>query len=83
VLDTRKGIGLSGKLKANTPRTFTVWGHGGVPKGAKAVTGNVTVVNSTTAWAVYLGPAPVTKPAASTINFIKGSGRRQQPRPWR
>jgi hypothetical protein len=72
VLDTRKGIGLSGKLKANTPRTFTVWGHGGVPKGAKAVTGNVTVVNSTTAWAVYLGPAPVTKPAASTINFIKG-----------
>jgi hypothetical protein len=72
VLDTRKGIGLSGKLKANTPRTFTVWGHGGVPSSAKAVTGNVTVVNSTTAWAVYMGPAPVAKPAASTINFTAG-----------
>jgi hypothetical protein len=73
VLDTRKNIGLTGKLKANTPRTFTVWGHGGVPKTAKAVTGNVTVVNSTTAWAIYMGPAPVAKPAASTINFTTGS----------
>jgi hypothetical protein len=36
------------------------------------VTGNVTVVNSTTAWAVYMGPAPVAKPAASTINFLTG-----------
>ena len=72
VLDTRKGIGLSGKLTANTPRTFKVWGHGGVPTSAKAVTGNVTVVNSTTAWAVYLGPAPVAKPGASTINFLAG-----------
>jgi hypothetical protein len=72
LLDTRKNIGLSGKLKANTPRTFTVWGHGGVPTTARAVTGNVTVVNSTSAWAIYMGPAPVAKPAASTINFTKG-----------
>jgi len=72
VLDTRKSIGLSGKLKANTPRTIAVWGHGGVPSSAKAVTGNVTVVNSSAAWAVYLGPAPIAKPSASTINFLKG-----------
>jgi hypothetical protein len=72
LLDTRTGNGLTGKLKANTPRTFKIWGRGGVPKTAKAVTGNVTVVNSTNAWAIYLGPAPVTKPGASTINFLTG-----------
>ena len=72
VLDTRTGVGLSGKLAANTPRTFAVWGHGGIPVTARAVTGNVTVVNSTNAWAVYLGPAPIAKPTTSTINFTKG-----------
>ena len=71
VVDTRVGVGLKGGLKANTPATFAVWGHGGVPKNAKAVTGNVTVVNPTNAWAVYIGPAPVAKPAASTINFTR------------
>ena len=72
VLDTRKSIGLAGKLVAGTPRTFTLWGHGGVPTTAKAITGNVTVVNSTSSWAVYIGPAPVAKPATSSINFTAG-----------
>jgi hypothetical protein len=72
LLDTRAGNGLSGKLTANTPRTFTVWGRGGVPTSAKAVTGNVTVVDSTSDWAVYLGPSPIARPSASTVNFTKG-----------
>ena len=72
LLDTRVGVGLSGKLAANTPRTFTVWGHGGVPKGARAVTGNVTVVNSARSGAVYLGPASLAKPPTSAINFTAG-----------
>ena len=72
VLDTRYAIGMSGKLVAFKPRTFTVWGHGGVPSTAKAVTGNVTVVNSSTGYAIYMGPAPVAHPAAWTINFVKG-----------
>jgi hypothetical protein len=71
LLDTRVGNGMSGKLKANTPRTFVVRGRGGVPSNARAVTGNVTVVNSTAGWAVYFGPAPVVKPGASTINFTR------------
>ena len=71
VLDTRSGVGLKAALKANTPATFTVWGHGGVPKGAKAVTGNVTVVNPTNSWAIYLGPKPLAKPGSSTINFTR------------
>ena len=69
LLDSRKGLGLSGKLVANIPATFAVRGHGGVPTTATAVTGNVTAVNSTNSWAVYLGPTPVAKPSTSTLNF--------------
>ena len=75
LLDTRSANGLSGKFKANVPRTFTVGGRGGVPAGAVAVTGNLTVVNSTNGWAAYIGPAPIAKPLASTINFSKGQIR--------
>jgi hypothetical protein len=72
LLDTRSSNGLSGKLSANTPRTFAVSGRGDVPAGATAVTGNVTVVNETSAWAVFLGPSPIASPASSTINFKAG-----------
>jgi len=72
LLDTRSGNGLTGKLTANAPRTFTIWGRGGVPKSAKAVTGNLTVVNSSAGWAVYMGPAAVAKPTTSTISFTAG-----------
>jgi hypothetical protein len=75
LLDTRCGNGLSGKFVANVPRTFTVWGRGGVPTNAKAVTGNVTVTGSTSSWAIYIGPSPIAKPASSTINFVKGQVR--------
>jgi hypothetical protein len=72
VLDTRSGIGLGGKLVANTPATFGVGGRGGIPIGASAVSGNVTVVGPSNSWAVYLGPAPIANPATSTINFGPG-----------
>jgi hypothetical protein len=72
LLDTRVGNGLSSKLPANTPRIFQVAGRGPVPSNAKAVTGNVTVVNSTNSWAVYLGPIPTATPSTSTINFSTG-----------
>jgi hypothetical protein len=72
LLDTRSGNGMTGKLYANTPRTFQVTGRGGVPSNAVAVTGNVTVVGSTAGWAVYLGPAPIASPSTSTINFLTG-----------
>jgi hypothetical protein len=72
LLDTRVGNGLAGKLSANTPATFTVSGRGGVPANASAVTGNLTVVDETSSWAVYLGPDPIANPTSSTINFVKG-----------
>jgi hypothetical protein len=75
LLDTRSKNGLSGKFTANKPRTFTVRGHGGVPSNAVAVTGNLTVTDATGGWAVYLGPTPLVKPIASTINFVKGQTR--------
>ena len=73
MLDTRTGNGLSGKLAANTPRTFAVTGRNGIPSAATAVTGNVTVANSNHAGAVYLGPQSIAYPSTSTINFAKGS----------
>jgi outer membrane protein assembly factor BamB len=75
LLDTRYSNGLSGKFVTGVPRSFAVWGRGGVPSSATAVTGNLTVVNSTNSWAVYLGPDKVASPTTSTINFAKGQIR--------
>jgi hypothetical protein len=72
MLDTRYGNGLPGRLSANTPGTFTIAGRPGVPVGATAVTGNVTVVGETSSWAVFLGPDPTPNPSTSTINFVLG-----------
>jgi hypothetical protein len=72
LLDTRSGNGLSGKLSANTPRTFGVSGRGGVPAGATGVTGNLTVTGSSAGWAIYIGPDPNPSPTSSTINFKAG-----------
>jgi hypothetical protein len=71
VLDTRYGTGLSAKLGANTPVSFQVSGSI-VPSNATAVTGNVTVVNDTNAWAIYVGPVSEQYPTTSTVNFTTG-----------
>ena len=72
LLDSRVGNGLSGKLLANTPAAFQVAGRPGVPSNATAVTGNVTVVNSTNSWAVFVGPDAEASPTTSTLNFNAG-----------
>jgi hypothetical protein len=69
LLDTRYGNGHSGKLSANAPITFQIAGRGGVPAEATAVTASLTVVDPSAAWAVYIGPDPVSHPGSSTINF--------------
>ena len=46
-----------------------------MPSDATAVTGNVTVVNPTFSWAIYLGPDPITSPTTSTLNFLKGEAK--------
>jgi len=76
VLDTRTGAGLSGKFVANTNRTFQVAGALGIPSNAKAITGNLTVVNQSAAGYVTLATnPPPALPATSTINFPLGDTR--------
>jgi hypothetical protein len=69
LLDTRYGNGLAGKLYPATPRTFQIAGRASIPAGAKAITGNATIVNASVASSLYLGPSPLAHPAVSTINF--------------
>jgi hypothetical protein len=72
LLDTRSGIGMTGKFSANSPRTFTVRGHAGVPTTATGITGVVSVTGQTAPWALGVGPTPATKPTTSALNFLKG-----------
>ncbi len=72
LLDTRSGNGLSGRFSAGVPRSFQVAGRGGVPANATAVTGNLTVTDQTSGWAVFLGPVANPYPTSSTINFTVG-----------
>jgi hypothetical protein len=72
VLDTRSGNGLTGRFTASSPRTLTVSGRGGIPKTAVAITGNLTVVDETGPWAIFLGPQPTASPTTSAINFVRG-----------
>ena len=75
ILDTRSGTGLSGKLFSGTARTFTVTGVGGVPAGAVAVTGNLTVTNQASPGFVALTLVANNNPATSTINFPVADNR--------
>jgi hypothetical protein len=73
LLDTRNGTGHSGKIVYGTPIEFAVGsntGNGGIPMVSSAVTGNVTVVNQSFGWAVFLGPAKTMSPSTSTVNFV-------------
>jgi outer membrane protein assembly factor BamB len=69
LLDTRVGNGLSGVFTSQVARTFTVAGRGGVPGGALAVTGNLTVTGQTALGFLFIGPAPINNPTSSTLNF--------------
>jgi hypothetical protein len=71
VLDSRTGQGFSGALRPNQPKTFTV-PLTGVWNQSVAVTGNLTVVKPTGAGHVTIGPAQVTNPSTSTLNFPVG-----------
>jgi hypothetical protein len=75
LLDTRVGNGLPGALAAGVPGTFQVAGRGGVPANAVGVTGNLTVTGQTGAGYLVVGPAPVSRPTTSTLNFPVGDNR--------
>jgi len=75
VVDTRFGTGLSGAFMSSTPRTFQVTGHGGVPSGAVAVTGNLVAVDPNSGGYLALGPTVSATPNASSLNTKAGDTR--------
>ena len=78
ILDTRAGVvlsGLSGVFATSVPRTLDTDGHWGVPVGAEAITGNLTVVGQTSAGFVSGTPTEIADPTTSTLNFPLGDVR--------
>ncbi len=75
ILDTRTAIGLTGKFVSTTARSLTVAGAGGVPAGAIAVTGNLTVTGQTGAGYVGLTLTSQSNPTTSTLNFPLADSR--------
>jgi hypothetical protein len=78
VMDTRPGVantGLTGAFGANTARTLEVAGHWGIPTGAQAITGNLTVTGQTASGYVSMTPDPTSSPTTSTLNFPLGDTR--------
>lgn len=75
ILDTRTDLGLPGVFHTRVPRTFAVAGEGGVPSGAIAVAGNLTVVGQTQPGHVSVGPVPDATPNTSSLNFPTGDTR--------
>jgi hypothetical protein len=72
LMDTRPGVlasGLTGLFGTSGPRRLDAAGRAGVPLGAAAVTGNLTVVGQTAAGFVSITKASVPSPTTSTINF--------------
>jgi hypothetical protein len=69
ILDTRNGTGLAGHFISHVARTFQVTGLAGVPGGATAVTGNLTVTGQTRPGYLFMGPVAVNNPTSSTLNF--------------
>jgi spore germination protein YaaH len=75
ILDTRTGNGLTGLFTSDTPRSFAVNDRGGVPAGAVAVTGNLTVVGPSSGGYLYVGPVAASTPPSSSLNVLKGDTR--------
>ncbi|HEY3523221.1 MAG TPA: hypothetical protein VGK63_05930, partial [Candidatus Limnocylindrales bacterium] len=75
VLDSRNGTGLSGKFQANTARAWNVAGVGSIDDNARAVTGNITIVNQQAKGHVSVTPTPTNSPTTSTLNFPTGESR--------
>jgi hypothetical protein len=68
-LDSRTGVGLSGKFNANSARTLAIGGRINVPTDAIGVTGNLTVVGQTKAGYASMTKATTSSPLTSTLNF--------------
>jgi hypothetical protein len=77
MIDTRIGLGLSGKFQALVSRRIQVAGVNGVPANASVIRGNLTVTNQTSAGYLSCTSSDQTgqKPPISSINFPVGDNR--------
>jgi hypothetical protein len=78
IMDTRPGVlasGLTGSFSSSSPRKLNTTGRAGVPLGASAVTGNLTVVGQTAPGFVAITTTSVSSPTTSTLNFPSGDIR--------
>jgi hypothetical protein len=75
ILDSRINLGLSGAFAANLAESLDVDGHLGVPVGADAITGNLTVTQQTHLGFVAMTPTLNNNPSTSTLNFPVGDNR--------
>ena len=77
IMDTRTSLlsGLTGAFNHNASRALDTDGHWGVPAGADAVTGNLTVTGQTRSGYVSITPDTDPAPTTSTINFPLGDTR--------
>ena len=75
ILDTRDGTGGLSLFHNHVHQTLTVWGAGGVPSGATAITGNLTVTDQTAGGYLFAGPIATNSPTSSTLNFPTGDDR--------
>ena len=75
VLDSRNG-GSAGRLSSHVARPVQIAGAaGGVPTGATAITGNLTVTQQTGPGYLFIGPNSTNNPTSSTLNFPVGDDR--------
>jgi hypothetical protein len=75
IMDSRIGVGVSGAFVSGTAKTLGVTGAGGVPSGAIAITGNLTVTQQTAGGNVAIGPAIDPDNPFSNLNFPRGDDR--------
>ena len=74
-LDTRFHKGLDGPFGTSLARMLQVTGLNGVPRGAIAITGNLTVTGQTKAGYLSITPDPDNNPLSSNLNFPLGDDR--------
>jgi hypothetical protein len=74
-LDTRIGLGLSGAFAANTGRNLPVAGRVGVPTGAVAINGTLTVTGASASGHLSLMRIAANTNQTSTLNFLAAESR--------
>jgi hypothetical protein len=72
LMDSRLGTGLSsaGAFSSKVAKTMTIWGAGGVPAGAVAVTGNFTVTGPTASGWAFAGPYISSDPTNMNCSMV-------------